>query len=645
MINNMDKIIPALISIIPRHALESGDCYAASKVELAAKLSEIAEISLESSSVLLDMVEAILDSEATLDQEKLKQGEWQFVSYAAQLMGLSRLATLAEPGAKDVPDDFWSSHKLGDDAHKSKASKRLEVYEQNRWDSMQKAGSTALPIRLGHIAWCFIKLEGKFLFHRKEEHVTRKLGEYGPVGGKMNEGDIPASFGQAERIRLINADSLMSPKYDEVWLNTIKREIHEEVAESLMGEHGLEYGHDYSVAEFTPRLDTFSFCRGTDLIFSVAQYWFKLFTIHLTLPGYLKLRNNMKLNKRLHLASVENMAQKQSGDIKLDIKALHEHFPGGFSALAEKLDIMDDSFSLEYKCEKGVIVPVREGQALELVTTSKGIVKGMDKLSQQECDILLGLAAHARSWSLDDVPDGIELHCDGWVDASGNSEIRNQLLGLASKAPDYFDVHDSRLFRLSVRPDIIFFDSKLFYFYTDGDSEIPKKNPLFVYRRAFNTSIGRVKKHGVNDMISNSDAFCLVELADKMKSDGYGFNCEKDEVDPYAVKSPQKKEARKIRDSANHWLCKLEQAKRFPDQKRKLKLETTSLEKEIKKWEEIRDDNEKDFTWGGWQKDMNDKVFKRTNFYNELGLRSIVYTANSCVLLSCEYKTKIDCAE
>jgi len=526
--NIVQNYLQLVIDLLPHHALESGDCYAATKIDLAAKLSESADISLEASTVLLDMVEAILDSEATLNQEKLKRGEWQFVSYAAQLMGLSRLATLAEPGAKDVSDDFWSPHKLGDDAHKSKASKRLENYEQNRWASTQKAGSTALPIRLGHIAWCFIKLDGNFLFHRKEEHVTRKLGEYGPVGGKMNEEDIPASFGQAERIRLINADSLVNPKYDDVWLNTIKREIHEEVAESLMGKHGLEYGHDYSVAEFTPRLDTFSFCRGTDLIFSVAQYWFKLFTIHLTLPGYLKLRNNMKLNKRLHLASVEEMAQKQSGDIKLDIKALHEHFPGGFSALAEKLDIMDDSFSLEYKCEKGVIVPVREGQALEVVTTSRRIVEGMEKLSQQECDILIGLAAHARGWTLGNVPEGIHLHCDGWVDVSGNSDIQSLLLHLTRKAPSYFDVHDSRLFRLSVRSDIIYLNESTFSF-SVNENNPSEKTPMTVFRGVLESPIGCIPADKVVIPIKIEDAQNVHAIASEVEGvaeDG-DVKCEK----------------------------------------------------------------------------------------------------------------------
>jgi len=528
MKTNMGQILPTLISILPRHALESGDCYAASKTDLVAQLSKRTGINIEASTALLDMVEAILDSESTLDQDKLKQGEWQFVSYAAQLMGLSRLATLAEPSAKDVPDDFWAPHKLGDHAHRSKAAERLESYEQNRWDSMQKVGGTALPIRLGHIAWCFIKLDGKFLFHRKEEHVTRKLGEYGPIGGKMNEEDIPASYAQAERIRLINADSLMDSKYNEVWLNTIKREIYEEVAESLMGESGLEYGHDYSITELKPRLNTFSFCRGTDLIFSVAQYWFKLFTVDLTLPGYLKLKQNMRLNKRLHLASVEKMENQMAGDVKLDIKALHEHYPGGFTALAEKLDLLPDSFSQEYKSKKGVIVPVREGQALEVATTAKTVVKGMESLSQQECDLLLGLAAHARGWTLNEVPEGIHLHCDGWVDASGNSDIRDRLLHLIGKATSYFDMHDSRLFRLSVSPDKMYLNESAFSF-SVNENDPSEATPMAVSRDKLETPIGCIHSDLVEISIKIEDAQNVHVIALKeadVAEDGF-VKCEK----------------------------------------------------------------------------------------------------------------------
>ncbi|MDX8414441.1 MAG: hypothetical protein R8J85_10180, partial [Mariprofundales bacterium] len=507
---------------------EGGDCVASSKTDLAQRLSESANISLNAAESMLEMVEAVLDSESTLDQEKLKQGEWQFVSFAAQLMGMSRLATLADPKARDVPENFWSPTKLLDPAHKAKASHRLEKAEQARWDQVHNAGGTPLPIRAGHIVWCFIKLEDKFLFHRKEEDRSRSPGEFGPVGGKMSEADFPDAFVMADRVRLMNSDSLLDQKYDEVWTNAIQREINEEVAEGLMGENGLELGSDYSLSLLEPSLRPFSFCRGTDLIFSVAKYWFKLYSVQLTLRGYLKLKRNMSLNRRFLLASVEEMQNRTVGDAKLDIKALHEHYPGGFSALADKLDTMEQSFSMPCKNTKGVIIPASAEQAMEVCTTAKRVVVGMASLLQYECDLLIGMAAHARGWELQCVPDGIQLYCDGWVDASNNDNLRQQMLQLVNKEPTYFDVDDSSCFRISVRSEVIFLNPSVFSFFIK-QQPITETTPLIIVRKELNTALGHVDSERFEHHAAAADAENLNFIVNQngtVMSDAY-VPCEK----------------------------------------------------------------------------------------------------------------------
>ncbi|MDX8396347.1 MAG: hypothetical protein R8K22_08040, partial [Mariprofundaceae bacterium] len=467
------------------------------------------------------------------------------------------------------------------------ASKRLEQAEVTRWNSVRDEGFTAMPIRKGHVVWGFVKLDGKFLFHRKTEHKSRTLGEFGPIGGKMNESDIPTSFDMAERIRMINSESLVDSTFEGFWFNAMTREIGNELAEDLMGDEGLEYGHDYILSVLEPALEPFSFCRGTDLIFSVAKYWFKMYQVELTLRGYLKLKAHLIVNKRLQLASVEEMeGEVTENGIKLDIKALHEHFPGGFSALADKLDTMKNSFSLSYKDEKGIIIPSSEGQPMEVCTTAKTVMAGMEILNQEEINLLLGLAAHARGWTLEGKPDGIELYCDGWVDVTDNEPIRQQLLQLVDKAPAYFDVDDSNYFRLSVLPEKILFHSSLFKFSVDVTGLNPT-TPLHIIRQEINSSLGKLQ---AGSECINIDIEQAVNITNLYKKGAKGFS--KD----YCM-------------SESNYTSRVEKEK----------------EKQGKHWE--------DYTWGQWEKNFTRSVRDKLN---PIGLRCLVRTELKVVSLVCD---------
>ena len=522
----MNKRLSALIPILPLHALESDDYQSEPKSDLVEQLRQISNLSLEASSVMLDMVEAILDSLSLLNRDELEQGRWAFVSYSAQVMGLSALATLAEPQAMLFKRNFWKYKEMDDndvrDVLDFAEGRRRELFDRG-----ETGGNSVEPmtIRLAHIVWALIKDEdGKFLFHRREEEPARETGQYGPLGGKMNESDLPKGMPMNERIKLLNFDSLADQVYDKCWENAVIREIGEEAAHIRhKGPNGLKHGEDYELELIENAYDSFTNCRGTGGVFGVTRYYVRLYQVHLTRKGYLKLKSLE--NYRLTWASVEEIGNDGRDGISLDIKGFTEQFRGGkgaFLAMLNNLPSYNNQF--RHKGKTGILLAKSDGGGFCAFVASTGGANakkthaGLGELTKSQYGILLGLAAHLRGWEFKDKCEGLIFEQEGWVAIDPNLNPESGLyyeLMMLHKLNSELIEKDLDSFRLSINPEVVYIDDTYFAISRVGEDEV-------VLRRCeLNTPFGDIAEEFKRLSVPGVPKFLIDQLQDgkKVRSD------------------------------------------------------------------------------------------------------------------------------
>jgi len=104
----------------------------------------------------------------------------------------------------------------------------------------------------------------------------------------------------------------------------------------------------------------------------------------------------------------------------------------------------------------------------------------------------------------------------GWIDVKHNSLLQSELISLAGLLKDsdlIIENHRDCLFRLSISPDVVYFDEKLFSFAVkQADlNGIQTKIPVNIHREAFDTALGKVK--------GNTEEFKLtLEFVHKLQS-------------------------------------------------------------------------------------------------------------------------------
>ena len=85
--------------------------------------------------------------------------------------------------------------------------------------------------------------------------------------------------------------------------------------------------------------------------------------------------------------------------------------------------------------------------------------------TDRQLALLLGLASHLRGFDFATVDKAITLHPFGWIEVSNHSVFQAELISLADslKQSDLIIENDrDQFFRLSITPDVVYFDEKLF---------------------------------------------------------------------------------------------------------------------------------------------------------------------------------------
>jgi 8-oxo-dGTP pyrophosphatase MutT (NUDIX family) len=484
------QLIQSLIPHLPRYAEEEGDFYSVSRVGLIDALCQQHAIDHVLVGNTVALIENLLDTLAVLDSVSLQKGEWCFVSFPAQLMATSVLTALSDTESRLFKPNFWNTQGISNDK-KNQQRDVLSIVETSRYEN--HASNQASPIRYCYVAWSIIKLDGKILFYQREDTQKRydkTAGDYGLIGGRANQNDVPIADKEALLKELHSPNSGLIKK---ALPETLKRELREEA--------GLLFESHYTFKPWRS-LTPYRQVQGTAPNHALTEYYLEIFQIDLTLDGYLFLLQKIKSDDRLAWFSIEDMVRGETTDGKLAyIKALYDDFADEKTALAAELMVFPDSFASHYLFQPskyGLNLPI--DHKMPFLVGVLGKEKPLDlNLTDRQFFIVLGLASHLRGFEFANVDENITFHSVGWIEVKCNSALQSELINLAGLLKDtdlIIENHHDMFFRLSISPDVVYFDESLFSFIVKQADlcGVKTKIPVTIQRVSFETALGKVKE-------------------------------------------------------------------------------------------------------------------------------------------------------
>jgi 8-oxo-dGTP pyrophosphatase MutT (NUDIX family) len=484
-----EQLIKTLLQHLPRYAEEEGDFYSVTRDSLINALCHQHGINRAVAENTVYLCERLLDKLATLNTDYLEKGEWCFVSFPAQLMANSVLMAMSDRDSRFFATNFWNTQGISDDK-KNQQRDVLSTIEHRRND--YHLSHNPQPVRFIHVAWGILKLDDNILFYQREDTKKRfdkKAGDYGLIGGRVNQNDLPS----ADSVTLLTALQSSNSK----WLKnalpeTLKRELQEEV--------GLIFVSHYTFKPWRS-LKPYRQVQGTAPNHALTEYYLDIFQIDLTLEGYLFLQQTIKTNDRLAWFSITDMVRGETTDGKIAyIKALYDDFSDDRPALEAELLALPDSFVSHYLLQPskyGLTIPINYKMPFFAGVLGKEKPLVLSLTSRQHM-ILLGLATHLRGFEWVSVKENITFYPYGWIEVQSNSSLQLELITLADELKEtdlIIENHKDNLFRLSIMPDVVYFDDKLFLFavkQADLDG-VQTKVLVTVYRESFETALGNVK--------------------------------------------------------------------------------------------------------------------------------------------------------
>ncbi|WP_148261916.1 NUDIX domain-containing protein [Methylomonas methanica] len=482
-------LLKTLIAELPRHSEEEGDFYVVERRYLVEVLCLRHELDKALVEQAVGLCECLLETLSVLRSDELAKGNWCFVSFPAQLLATSVLTAMSDGDSRLFASNFWNTQGI-DDAKKDKQRDVLHVIEQARLE--HHTGSDAQPIRFCYVAWSIIKLDSKILFYQREDthkRFDKAAGDYGLLGGRCNQTDVGGMSDKAALLQALQSANCQLIKDD--LPQTLRRELREEA--------GLLFDEHYAFQHWRS-LKPYRQVQGAAPNHALTEYYLAIFQIELTLEGYLFLQQRIAKDERLAWLTLTDIERGESSDGKIPyIKALYDDFAGDRSALVAALSELPESFVSVYLSDKdkfGITLPINHSK--QVFAGVLGKEKALDlALNARQLALILGLAAHLRGFKFDSLEEFIVLHPHGWVEVDDLSPLRQELtelLALLSGSELVMESRRDRLFRLSIRPDRVFFADELFSFSVkQADLQsVQNKIPVTITRHSFNTGFGVV---------------------------------------------------------------------------------------------------------------------------------------------------------
>jgi len=455
----MNDIIKSLIPLLPRYPEEGSDASRIGKQEIiTALVGQFGVEQIQSVQTTLELVENLLTSLSLLDNGELQRGEWKFLSHPAQLLALSLLNTLADPRQKLFPSDFW--HTGVGDAESQLQKQALEALENRRHAHHQDGTDASPPIRFVYVAWSIIKLGDKILCHQREASEHTK--EYGLIGGRCNARDLKKVLGESVSTQAL-LDALQSP-HSETMFQSLEHTLHRELSEEVK----LLYGAGHYEAQVWRDLKPYTNCMGAAPNYALTQYFFRIYQIKLDITGYFAIRAQMRTCERLIECTLDEVAAGKTADNAktLSIHAIYDDFGNDRVALKQALAALEPSYTNRYRFndEKDSLIFSLE---IDILRGNPGNEKplGID-LMQEQKSLLLALAAHGKGLPLTLADsEAVTLHEFGWIEIhDGVLQAKLEQLSehLRRASCPYIEITEPRYFRVSLPPELIFFDQVFF---------------------------------------------------------------------------------------------------------------------------------------------------------------------------------------
>lgn len=501
-------LIKTLLAQLPRHAEEEGDFYAIERHHLVDALCLEHGLDQTLAEQTVELCECLLETLSVLQSEALAKGNWCFVSFPAQLLATSVLTAMSDADSRLFAANFWNTQGI-DNAKKDRQREVLRAIELARVE--HHGNRDAQPIRNCYVAWSIIKLDGRILFYQREDtkkRFDRAAGDYGLLGGRCHQNDLN---GITDRAALLT--TLQSPDSQLVKAalpQTLKRELEEEA--------GLRFGEHYGFKPWR-NLRPYRQVQGAAPNHALTEYYLEIFQIELTLEGFLFLQQRIDEDNRLAWISLDDIARGETMDQKIPyIKALYDDFNGDRAALVEVLTELQDSFVAGYLSDKdkfGITLPIAHGKPVLAGVLGKEKALNL-VLNDRQLALILGLAAHLRGFVFESLTTNVVLHPYGWVEVVAQSSMDQELIELSAALAGSELVMESRrdrLFRLSIRPDTVFFADELFSFSVNQQDllSVKTKIPVTIARQSLHTGFGVIH--------DKAEVFNLtLDFAHKLKS-------------------------------------------------------------------------------------------------------------------------------
>jgi 8-oxo-dGTP pyrophosphatase MutT (NUDIX family) len=259
---------------LPRIAEEGPDREMVAEAALIDGISRAAG-SRELASGVISVVRQQFLALALLDEERLAEGLWQFVSFPASLCARSLLAGLADPGFRFLEKGFWESSEFRIDRQRA----LLRDLESQR----RAASATSPPIRRVWVSWAIMASDGKFLMVRREDSREERAGSRGRFvfpGGKVSASDL-AGLSIEKRLAFFDPTLTTEPgAAGEFLVATLVREIDEELE--------LDSGSIESAVPLSPPIH-YTALEGAGSAHSLTEYFIQPFHVEITDSGKEKL--------------------------------------------------------------------------------------------------------------------------------------------------------------------------------------------------------------------------------------------------------------------------------------------------------------------------------------------------------------------
>jgi 8-oxo-dGTP pyrophosphatase MutT (NUDIX family) len=418
---------------------------------------------------------------------------------------------MADADSRLFAANFWNTQGIGNDK-KDEQRNVLRSLELAR--VQHHASQLAQPIRYCYVAWSIIKLDGRILFYQREDtrkRFEKSAGDYGLLGGRANQNDVLTS----DKTLVLNAlQSANSALIKSALPETLKRELREEA--------GLLFEVHYTFKPWRS-LKPYQQVQGTAPNHALTEYYLDIFKIELTLEGYLFLLQKISLDERLAWFTLADIERGETTDGKIPyIKALYDDFGGDSAALVAALSALPDGFVAGYLSDKekyGITLPINsENPVLAGVL---GKEKSLDlELSSRQLSLILALAAHLRGFEFTSLAPNVILQPHGWIKIEEQAPIRFELIELTrylNSSELVMENRQDRLFRLSIRPETVFFAAELFKFTVADDDlkSVQTKISVTISRLSFDTALGAVKEALATFKLTLSLVTNLKNLADQ----------------------------------------------------------------------------------------------------------------------------------